>query len=49
VTDTTPARDLDDEARKARRDVGDKAPKVGEGILDEIEDALPGDSDNDGH
>jgi hypothetical protein len=42
-------RDVDDEVRKAGHDVDDKAPKVGQGILNAIEDAIPGDSDNDGH
>jgi hypothetical protein len=41
--------DRDDEDDEARGDAGDKAPKVGEGILDGIEDAIPGDSDDDGH
>jgi hypothetical protein len=40
--------DVEDEARKARRDVGDKSD-IGEEVLDAIEDAIPGDSDGDGH
>jgi hypothetical protein len=40
--------DAAEKAREAGRDVGDKS-HVGEKILDEIEDAIPGDSDNDGH
>jgi hypothetical protein len=43
------ARDRDDEDDEERGDGGDTAPKVGEGILDAIEDAIPGDSDDDGH
>ena len=35
-------------AREAREDAADKA-HVGEGILDAVEDAIPGDSDGDGH
>ena len=42
-------RDVDDEKREAARDVGDKARTVGQRISDAIEDAFPGDSDNDGH
>jgi hypothetical protein len=37
------------EKREAGRDVDDKAGMVGQEILDAIEDAIPGDSDNDGH
>jgi hypothetical protein len=37
------------EKREAGRDVGDKTGMVGQEILDAIEDAIPGDSDNDGH
>ena len=42
-------RDLGDEVREARRDVGDDERNVGERISDAIEEAIPGDSDNDGH
>jgi hypothetical protein len=41
-------RDAEDKAREAGQDKGDK-PNVVEKILDKIEDAIPGDSDNDGH
>jgi hypothetical protein len=41
-------RDAEDKAREAGRDKSDKT-HVGEEILDKIEDAIPGDSDNDGH
>jgi hypothetical protein len=42
-------RDVDDEVRESRRDVGDKERTVRQRISDAIEDAIPGDSDNDGH
>lgn len=41
--------DVEDEARKARRDVDDKSRTIGQRISDAIEDAIPGDSDHDGH
>ena len=41
--------DVEDEARKARRDVDDKSRTIGQRISDVIEDVIPGDSDNDGH
>ena len=41
--------DVDDEARRARRDVEDKSRTIGQRISDAIEDVIPGDSDNDGH
>jgi hypothetical protein len=54
VTDITPSPRSSDPAKDGHEirntdEAGDKAPKVGEGILDEIEDAIPGDSDDDGH
>ena len=42
-------RDVGDEVREAGRDVGDKARNVGHRISDAVEDAIPGDSDHDGH
>jgi hypothetical protein len=42
-------RNADDEVRQAGRDVGDDARNLGKRISDAIEDAIPGDSDNDGH
>jgi hypothetical protein len=42
-------REVDDEVREARRDIGDDEGTVGQRISDAIEDAIPGDSDNDGH
>ncbi len=42
-------REVDDEVREAGGDVGDKERTVGQRISDAIEDAIPGDSDNDGH
>jgi hypothetical protein len=42
-------RKVDDEVREARRDVDAKERTVGQQISDTVEDAIPGDSDNDGH
>ncbi len=42
-------RDVDDEVREADRDVDDKARTIGKRTSDAIEDAIPGDSDHDGH
>ena len=42
-------RDVDDEVRDARRDVDDESRNIGQRISDAIEDAIPGDSDKDGH
>ena len=42
-------RDVDDETREAGRDVDDKSRTIGKRISDAIEDAIPGDSHNDGH
>lgn len=42
-------RKVDDEVREARRDVDAKERMVGQQISDAVEDAIPGDSDNDGH
>jgi hypothetical protein len=37
------------EVREAGRDVDDRSRNIGQRISDAIEDAIPGDSDNDGH
>jgi hypothetical protein len=42
-------RDVDDEVDEARRDVDDTSRTILERISDAIEDAIPGDSDHDGH
>jgi hypothetical protein len=42
-------RSVGDEVREAGRDVGDRSRDIGQRISDAIEDAIPGDSDNDGH
>lgn len=58
MTDTTPPPRSNDPANDgydleidndAGRDVSDEPRTVGERISDAIEDAIPGDSDNDGH
>ncbi len=42
-------RDVDDEVRDADRDVDDKSRTIGKRLSDAVEDAIPGDSDHDGH
>jgi hypothetical protein len=41
--------EVDNEGREPHRDGDDKERTVGQQISDTVEDAIPGDSDNDGH